>query len=160
MEANGFKQKQDEWIRKVRLAHYKRLSNALSLDTDEKNRLIMLRQLLLSDGFTEEAITQEALQYGMLNDEEKQKQVDEKIEELVSQITAYLENIEEISSKEKPELYHRIQEILALNPDGGSDLIGEVFEKEKIYRCTVCGDSLYGGGCTYYFSKKPYSTQN
>ncbi len=160
MEANELKKEYDEWVRKVRLAHYKRLSNALSLESSEKSMLVTFRQLLLDDGFTDYELTQEVLQYKELSDEEKKKQMEDKAQELVSQIMTYLENAEEISSKVEPELYHRIQELVALDPKGATKLIDEFFEREKIYRCNVCGDSLFGGPCTYYFSKKPYINQN
>ena len=160
MEANELKKEYDEWVRKIRLAHYKRLSTALSLDSEDKNMLVIFRQLLLDDGFTDDVLAQEVLQYKELSDEEKKKQIDDKAQELVDKIMSYLENNEEISSKVEPELYHRIQELLALDPKGANKLIDEFFEREEIYRCTVCGDSLFGGPCTYYFSKKPYLNKN
>ena len=130
------------------------------MDSDDKNMLVRFRQLLLDDGFTDDALTQEVLQYKELSDEEKKKQMDDKAQELVDEIMSYLENNEEISSTEQPELYHRIQELLAINPDGANELIKEVFEREKIYHLTICGNSIYGNPCTYYFSKQPYIDKN
>lgn len=143
-----------KWMIKVRLAHFKRLSSKLTtLENHEKEMLIKIKQLLLEDGVTEETINQEIFEYNKLNEEERKKQIDEKVEVLVSQIVTYLEDIEEINSKDYPELYHRIQEILALNTDG-NELISQAFERENISHCMNCSGAIYGGPCTYYFSKK------
>ena len=145
---------EQEWITKVRLAHYKRLSNTSVLENSEQEMLAILKDLLLNDGITEEIINQEVCQYGELSEEERIKEMIEKAEALVSQIVTYLGDSEEISSKDYPELYHRIQELLALDSTRGSDLINEALEREKISHFISCGSSLYGGPCTYYFSKK------
>lgn len=157
MEIVELKQEYKEWITIVRLAHYKRLrTNPLPLENNEKKMLEELKQLLLEDGITEETINEEVSKYKNLSEEERTKQIEEKAGVLVSQIVTYLENTEEINSKDYPELYHRIQELVALNPSVANSLIKETFESEKISHCISCGDSLYGKPepCTYYFSKK------
>lgn len=156
MAIEELKQEYKEWITTVRLAHYKRLSNTLVLESNEREMLLKLKQLLLEDGISEETINQEVSQYKELSDEERKKQLEEKVEVLVSQIITYLENFEEISSKDYPEVYHRIQELVALNHVLANELIKETFEREKISHYMICGDPLSGGPCTYYFSKKPY----
>lgn len=149
------KKEEQEWITTIRLSHYKWLcNNTSSLDDMEKSMLIKIKQLLLDDGITEETINQEVWKYSELNEEERKKQMKEKAEELVLQITSYLENVEEISSKDYPELYYRIQELLALDPHSANELIKEVFAQDGINHCMNCNNSLFGEPCTYYFSKK------
>lgn len=161
MEIEELTKEYSEWIRVVRLAHLKRLSSStLPLENNEKEMLRRIKQLLLEDGFTEDDINQEVRQYMELNEEKRKKQLEDKVRELVSQIVSYLGDIEEINSKEYPELYHRIQELVALNPTVANELINEFFEREKISHIMSCGDSIYGGPCTYYFSKKPYFSNN
>lgn len=155
MEIEELKQEYQEWIIKVRLVHYKRLTTStLPLDNNEKVILERLNKMLLEDGITKEAIDKEVDDYKQLSEEEKTKQIEEKVDDLVNKITTYLENIEEINSKDYPELYHRIQELLALKPTLANELIQKAFETKKINHCMSCGDSLYGKPCTYYFSKK------
>ena len=155
MEIKELKQKYKDWITIVRLAHYKRLCiSPLPLENNERFMLERLKKMLLEDGITEETINQEVSQYKKLSEDERTKQIKEKVGVLVSQIVTYLENIEEINSTDYPELYHRIQELVALNPSVANDLINRAFESERINHCMSCGDSLYGRPCTYYFSKK------
>lgn len=161
MEVEELKREYTEWIKKVRLAHVKRLSTSNKpLENNEKEILIKIKQLLLESGLTEGDIDQEILQYKELTDEDKKQLLEDKVQNLVSQIISYLDDASEVSSKDYPELYHRIQELVALNPDVANELINDFFEREKISHFTSCGDSIYGGPCTYYFSKKPYFSNN
>lgn len=116
--------------------------------------LIKIKELLLEDGITEDIINEEVLKYSELNDDERKKQMEEKVNLLVSQILTYLDKDEEINSKDYPELYYRIQELLALNPYSANEIIQEAFRQDNINHCMNCDSSLFGGPCTYYFSKK------
>ena len=152
MEAEKNTQNNKEWITKVRLAQYKRLS----MDPEEYDAKIWLdkfKQTLLEDGYTEEQLNKEVLEYSALSEEQRIKQMEEKAEALVAQVMMHLENKEEISSAEYPELYHRIQEILALNPNIANQIIQDAFAAQKINEGMSCGDALTGGTCSYYFSK-------
>lgn len=155
MNDEEMKQTNQDWIKVVRIAHLKRLSlTEETLNNNDKVNLARIKQLLLENGSTEETINQEIFSYKNLSEEERTQQLVEKTEELTSLITEYLEIFEEISSKDYPELYHRIQELVALNPDAANDLIKATFTREHINHCMSCGDSIYGRPCTYYFSKK------
>lgn len=155
MNDEEMKQRDQEWIKVVRIAHLKRLSlTEETLNSNDKIILKRLKSLLLENGTTEETINQEILAYRDLSEEGRNRELIEKAEELTSLITEYLEIFEEISSKDYPELYHRIQELVALNPDIANTLIKDTFTREHINHCMSCGDSLYGRTCTYYFSKK------
>lgn len=155
MQIDESKQENKKWINKVRLAQYKYLSIYAS-NEEEQNILKLLKQRLLEDGITEEIINQEVLDYKNLSDEELNKQIKEKVEDLVYRIVNLLakEGKDEVDSNEYPELYHRIQELMALNPKIANQLINEAFEKENISNGMNCGNALCGGGCSYYFSKK------
>lgn len=142
-----------EWIIKVRLAHFKRLSIS-KLDNNQKELLLRLKELLLEDGINEEELRNQTLVYGQLNDEEKIKILEDKVLELVMKLLPILETNDEVSSKDYPEFYHAIQELIAYSPDEANKLIKEIFAKEHINHCMSCGSSLYGNPCTYYFSKK------
>lgn len=147
-------QEQNEWITKVRLAIYKGLSIKPVLDNNEKEMQRILKQLLSQDGWSEETLDREISLYRALSDEERLKLLEEKAEALASQIGTYLENNEEISSKDYPELYHRIQELLVLDPSRANEVIKKTLERKKISHSESCGASLFGIPCTYYFSKK------
>ena len=151
-------QEDKEWLTKIRLARYKSLSiSPKPLEYEEKVIFERLKQFLLEDGITEETIDQAVLEYENLSEDERKQQLLEKVEVLVSQIITYFdENKEdkEIDSKRYPILYYRINELIGLNPTLANQLIKEAFAREKINNCMNCSNSLYGGECTYYFSKK------
>lgn len=154
MDIEKVKHEHKEWITRIRLARYKSLSISTQMtEYEEKVMFKQIKQMLLEDGITEETINQEALNYSNLSEDERKKQIVEKVEVLVSQIAILLKTNDEIDSKDYPELYYRIEEIIALNPDLGNQLIKEAFERESINNAKNCSDSLYGGGCSYYFSK-------
>ena len=142
-----------EWITKVLLTSYKSLSVGTTLDYSDKIMLDKLRQMLLEDGFTNETLEQVVLEYAQLSEEERLKEIEEKVEALISQIVPLLEGKEEISSKEYPELYYCIQELVAINPEVANQLIKEAYAKENIRYGTDCSGSLYGEECSYCFSK-------
>lgn len=145
----------EQWIITIRLAHYKWLTtNIQSLKNNEKEMLLKLKQMLIEDGIAEQTIDQEILKYKKLSEEERKQEMIKKVQILVSLIINYLENSEEINSIDYPELYFRIQELLALNSDIANELIKESFNSENINYCMNCSNSLYGKPCTYYFSKK------
>lgn len=149
------KEEYDEWVKTVRLAHYKRLSlDPESLESNERYMLGQLRNLLLEDGFSEEALASLVEEYKDMDEETRMKEVEEKVKILVGQICEYLDGVEEISSIDYPELYHRIQELVALNSTLANELLRSSYDEKGIHHCMCCGDSLFGRPCTYYFSKK------
>lgn len=154
MEEEKLKQEYQEWINAVRLAHLKRLSlNEETLDNNELTILKQFRSALLNDGVSEEFIKDEVSKYKATSEEERLEELKTKVNNLVNRINALLASKEEISSIDYPELYHRIQEVIALEDKIANKLISDSFESEGINHCMSCGDSLFGRPCTYYFSK-------
>lgn len=148
------KDKYQEWLNKVRLAHLKRLS--LNEETLDNNNLALLKQFkdsLLNNGLEEETINKEVSLYKEKTEEERIQEIKTKINTLVNKLNSLLAEKEEISSIDYPELYHRIQEVIALESEAANKLINDSFNTEGINHCMSCGDSLFGRPCTYYFSK-------
>lgn len=141
-----------EWEKKVFIAIYKGL-NIRPISNYEKNMLVDLRKRLLDCGITEEEMEKIVSEYKKLSEEERRQEIEEKVEALVLQINTFLEGKEEISSDEYPELYHRIQELIALNEEVGNELINKAFARENINKGLNCGGRIYGRECAYLFSK-------
>lgn len=155
MEIPELKQEYIEWINKVRLAHYKRMkANLEALSDYEKNMFPSIKQALIDAGYSEDILRQEALTYQSLSEDERALKLKEKVVALVKQIEDKLCTSEEICSSDFPELYHRIQELIAYDSDKANELIQEAYESAGISHYMSCGDSLFGRPCTYYFSRK------
>lgn len=155
MEIPELKQEYNEWMNTVRLAHYKRMkANLETLSDYEKNMFSSIRQALFDNGYSEEVLNQEVSSYQSLSDDERIAQLKEKVDVLVKQIEDILDGTDEISSSDFPELYHRIQELIAYDSDKANELIQEAYESAGISHYMNCGDSLFGRPCTYYFSRK------
>ncbi len=155
MEIPELKQEYNEWINTVRLAHYKRMkANLDALNAYEKNMFSSIRQALLDAGYSEEELSQEVSSYQSLSDDERILQLKEKVAALVKQIEEKLDTSEEVCSSDFPELYHRIQELIAYDSDKANELIQEAYESAGISHYMCCEDSLFGRPCTYYFSRK------
>lgn len=144
-----------EWIKRIRLAKYK------SLYLDGKNSLLMnqIEKLLLEDGFSKEQLQAELNDYVQNEAPNQDEVIKVKVDSIMYDLTSALEQTKDgsLNTNDHPEYYYRIQEVVAMDPQLSSQLLGEAIERMNIEYTSFHSEDLNGndlGNYTYYFSKK------
>lgn len=149
------KQEYNEWLLKVLLSHFKTLSVS-TINNADRSTLENLRSQLIEGGITEEEMQEAVLEYEKLTDDERNKELEDKAITLVSKIDSLLNENKVVDTKDYPEFYYRIQEILILAPtiDDANNLIHQTFDKANIEEHVNCTNRLYGENCSFFYVKK------
>lgn len=148
-----------EWFKRIRLAKYKSLS--LKGDKDSLELMKRMEEVLLEDGFTKEELKLELENYVTNELPNKDDILKNKVDEIMYDIVATLEEKKPengyISTSDYPEYYYRIQEVVAMDTELGSELLQEAEKRANIEHSDYHNTDLQGnniGNYTYYFSKK------
>jgi len=150
------KRTEKEWRKIIQLAHFARLSinPEQAAPTAEE-----MSEILKKDyGLTEEDLQKELNKFKEEVEPKKESIIKKKAAKIMKDIVKGLKKLEKgaiLSTNDNREIYHRMQEILAIDPKIANQALQEEQEKAnvthtKIHRTNMKGDDL--GNHTYYFS--------
>ncbi len=147
-----------EWRTIVLLANYKRLcSTGNSQETNSERQKV--KDILKGEcGLSEEDLEKELQQYKEEVLPQKEAIIKQKAKDIMNDIVKALNEIksdESLSTADNREIFHRMQEILALDGDIADEALQEEEKKANITHTLIHQTNLNGddlGGHVYYFS--------
>ncbi|MBQ2917572.1 MAG: hypothetical protein IJE59_05395 [Clostridia bacterium] len=147
-----------EWRKIVQLTYYARLSLISNSGDDGSEAKKFKRILKKEHGLSETDLQKELNKFKEEVLPKKETIIKQKAAEIISDIVEglkKLKNGEFLNTDDNREIYHRIQEIIAIDANLANEVLQEGVEKANITHRVVhttnfCGDDL--GGYTYYFS--------
>lgn len=151
------KKTEKEWRKIVQLTHYARLSSSNNPQQVSAKAEDFKKILKKEHGLSEADLQKELNKFRKEVLPKKETIIKQKAAEIMSDIAEGLKKLkkgESLNTSDNREIYHRMQEILAIDPNIASKAFQEEEEKANIshtmvHSTNLCGDDL--GGHTYYF---------
>ena len=152
------KRNEKEWRKIVQLTHYARLSLSSNPEQASPQAEEFKKVLKKEHGLSETDLQKELNKFKEEVLPKKETIIKQKAAEILSDIVEGLKRLKEgeaLSTNDNREIYHRMQYILAIDPNVAGQALQEEEAKANITHTRVHATNLDGddlGGHTYYFS--------
>lgn len=147
------KKTEKEWRKVIQLAHFARLSikPEKAAPTAEEMSEILKKDYALTD----EDLQKELNRFKKDVLPKKEAIIKKKASKIMRDIVKKLEKGKSLSTNDNREIYYRMQEILAIDPNIANQALQDEEEKSNVTHTMIHRTNLSGadlGGHTYYFS--------
>lgn len=150
------KAEKTEWLKKIRLTKYASLKLKSQKTKNDMELMTAIEQTLLDMGIGYDEINNYC---DWLSQDNLEERIALKCNEIFDDIVIKIESSKEktINTHTFPEIYFKIQEIIAMDSELASTLLEEAERQAHIEHVTFMNSDREGNDCgnyTYYFSKK------